>query len=91
MAELDWTTFGIGGILAWYLYYTTSTLIPGLNDKHTKSIETVVDKFTAELSKQRESTARELEAFRETSARDGRCLLSADQLYKLRPNNSDGK
>lgn len=69
------STFGIGGVLIWYLYYTTSVTLPKLHEHYAEVLNGMAKEFTQALKDERE-------AFRET-ARDGRCLLRVDQLKKL--------
>ena len=36
------SNFGIGGVLVWYLYYTTSVLVPRMHDTHQSAIREIV-------------------------------------------------
>jgi hypothetical protein len=56
----DWAglvgQMGIGGILVWYLYYTTSVLLPRIHDQHQKAITVIVDQFREDLRLEREQS-----------------------------------
>lgn len=54
------TTFGIGGALVWYLYWTTSKTIPELTKTHTDTTERIADKFVQSLVEEREARSRDL-------------------------------
>lgn len=53
----DWlafiANFGIGGILVWYLYYTTSVLAPRTHDAHQAAIREIVAEFRSDLKEER--------------------------------------
>lgn len=49
------STCGVGTILAWYLWYTTTTTIPRLQDEFQKSLDGVVAKFGSELDAERQA------------------------------------
>jgi hypothetical protein len=47
------SNFGIGGVLAWYLYYTTSVLAPRMHDAHQAAIRDIVSEFRSDLKEER--------------------------------------
>ena len=63
------TSLGIGGALVWYLYYTTSVTGPKRDEAFTKALESITDKFTSELEKEREFRRAELREY----FRNNRC------------------
>lgn len=69
------TSLGVAAILAWFLWYTTSTLIPGMHREHTAAneklhaehlavTERICDLFTESLREERDLRAREAEMMR---------------------------
>lgn len=44
-------TLGIAGILAWYLYHTTTVTLPKLNEKYTESVQKISDTNNATVQK----------------------------------------
>jgi hypothetical protein len=56
--ELDWfgilSNIGIGGVLVWYLYYTTSVLWPKIHDQQSSAIREIVSEFRADLREERQ-------------------------------------
>lgn len=75
------STFGIGGALVWYMYYTTSVAQPKLHEHYSKILTDLTKEFTTELKAERAS--------REASARERQCLLSPEQLQRIR-NGGNG-
>ena len=53
----EWVSFlssaGIGGVLVWYLYYTTSVLVPRMHDTHQAAIREIVAEFRSDLKEER--------------------------------------
>lgn len=47
------SNFGIGGVLVWYLYHTTSVLMPRLHDTHQAAIREIVAEFRSDLKEER--------------------------------------
>lgn len=47
------SNFGIGGVLVWYLYYTTSVLVPRMQDTHQAAIREIVAEFRSDLKDER--------------------------------------
>jgi hypothetical protein len=47
------SNFGIGGVLVWYLYHTTSVLVPRLHDTHQSAIREIVAEFRSDLKEER--------------------------------------
>lgn len=41
---------GVSGVLVWYLYHTTTKTIPDLAEKHSKSMESITERFTETLT-----------------------------------------
>jgi hypothetical protein len=72
------STFGIGGALVWYLYYNTSVTLPALHEHYSKVLTEMGKEFTAALKEERDASAREFAAFRE-SAKEGRCFYQVEQ------------
>ena len=60
---------GIGGVLVWYLYYTTTKTIPDIVDKHNTTIERISTQFTATIEKERVSRENESERTRQVMQR----------------------
>jgi len=69
------TGLGVAAILAWFMWYTTSTLIPGMHREHTvasekqhtehlATVERICDQFTESLREERTLRAREAEMMR---------------------------
>ncbi len=81
----DWAglvgQMGIGGILVWYLYYTTSVLIPRLHDRHQTAIRVIVSQFREDLRLERETGRVIHEDLRELILRlkHRPCLLNDDE------------
>ena len=46
---------GVAGVLAWYLYYTTTVTFPKISDSHLEKIERISDKQNATVEKVCES------------------------------------
>lgn len=44
------STVGVSGVLVWYLYHTTTKTIPDLAEKHSKSMESITERFTETLT-----------------------------------------
>lgn len=44
-------TLGIAGILAWYLYHTTTVTLPKLNEKYTESVQKISDTNNATVQR----------------------------------------
>lgn len=42
--------FGVLGILAWFLYHTTSTVIPGINRENAESVKAVNEKHASSVN-----------------------------------------
>jgi hypothetical protein len=80
----DWAglvgQLGIGGILVWYLYYTTSVLMPKIHDQHHSAISEIVTQFREDLRLEREASQLIHEDLRELLVRLGKrpCLLEDD-------------
>lgn len=55
------SSIGIGGVLVWYLYHTTTKTIPDLTTKHTTNIENVTNKFSDTLRDERTARREEIE------------------------------
>ena len=55
--EAEWINLfgqmGIGGILCWYLYFTTSVLMPRLYDAQQSGIRQIVEQFREDLQSER--------------------------------------
>ena len=58
------TALGPVGILAWYLWYTTSVTLPKRDDTYTKSVEKITDGFNSSLKEEREFRRMETEALK---------------------------
>lgn len=56
--ELDWfsvfSNLGIGGVLVWYLYYTTSVLWPKIHETHQSAITAIIAEFRTDLREERQ-------------------------------------
>jgi len=80
----DWAglvgQLGIGGILVWYLYFTTSVLLPRIHDQHQAAIKDIVSQFRDDLRLEREASQAIHEDLRELLVRLGSrpCLLEED-------------
>ena len=53
---------GISGVLAWYLYHTTTKTIPDLCSNHQKAIDNMQKQYVDSLEKNREALQREIAA-----------------------------
>lgn len=69
------TSLGVAAILAWFLWYTVTTLIPGMHREHTAAneklhaehlatTERIVQQFTDSMREERELRVREAEMMR---------------------------
>lgn len=77
------STGGVGVILAWYLYHSTTTTIPLLQSGFQKSLDKVVEDFRAELTEERAARER----LQVSSARLARALRKRPCLLrKPRPD-----
>lgn len=71
------STLGVSGILAWYLYYTTSVTMPKRDEHYTSSVERITGKFADTLEAERhyrEAEAEQLKKF----IRDEGCRYNKD-------------
>ena len=71
---------GIGGVLVWYLYYTTSVLMPRLHEQHQAAIDVIINQFREDLRLEREASRIVHEDLRELILRlqHRPCLLTDD-------------
>ena len=72
------TSFGIGGALVWYMYYTTSVTIPKLNEKNSEVLKEITGNFTESLREEREFRRAET-ADMKAMIRETRCHFPAKQ------------
>jgi hypothetical protein len=56
---------GVAAILAWFLYYATSKLIPQLHKEHTEATERICKMFSDSLKDERDAHRTEVAAMRE--------------------------
>lgn len=63
---------GVAGVLAWYLYHTTTKTIPDLTKQHNETMDNIVNKFsdTLRVTVEDERKAREKEIESERRSRE---------------------
>ena len=71
-------SLGIGGILAWHLWYTTSKVIPALVSDHRISLERVAGQFAESLADERRSRKEELVELRSWIRETAGCRYNTD-------------
>lgn len=47
------STAGVGAVLAWYLYYSTTTLLPRSQAKYQATLDKLISDFREELASER--------------------------------------
>jgi hypothetical protein len=45
---------GIGGVLVWYLYYTTAKMLPAMQEAHANAMQELVCEFRLDLKEERQ-------------------------------------
>jgi thiamine phosphate synthase YjbQ (UPF0047 family) len=75
------TSFGIGGALVWYMYYTTSVTIPKLNEHNSSVLKEITSNFTESLKEEREFRRAETSDMK-AMIREARCRMSDEQQRK---------
>ena len=71
------SSLGVGGVLVWYLYHTTTKTIPILTDKYLESQQKISDSFTKSLESERTFRREETKAMRDFIESDG-CKYNKD-------------
>ena len=71
-------SLGIGGILAWHLWYTTSKVIPALVSDHRTALERVTGQFAESLADERKSRKDELVELRSWIRETAACRYNTD-------------
>lgn len=71
---------GIGTVLVWYLFHTTTKTIPDLTDKHTTNIEKVTAKFSDALREERIARREEIEELK--ACLDRSCQFNTQHMLK---------
>jgi hypothetical protein len=56
---------GVAAILAWFLYYATTTWIPNLLKQHTDTTERICTLFADSLKEERDAHRQEIAAMRD--------------------------
>jgi len=76
---------GVAGVLAWYLYHTTTKTIPDLTQRHNESMEKIATKFsdTLRLTIDDERKARDKEVESERRAREKEVAALQSALPKI--------
>jgi hypothetical protein len=70
------STLGIGGVLVWYLYYTTTVTMPQRDQHYTDAITAITESFTDTLKEEREFRREETKEMKQI-VRDHRCMMSS--------------
>ena len=81
LAQL-FSSLGIGGVLVWYLYHTTTKTIPDLTTKHTTNIENVTNKFSDTLRDERTARREEIEELK--SCLDRSCRYNSSPVVETK-------
>lgn len=76
---------GVAGVLAWYLYHTTTKTIPDLTKQHNETMDKIATKFsdTLRLTIDDERRAREKEVENERKAREKELASLQSTLPKI--------
>lgn len=76
---------GVAGVLAWYLYHTTTKTIPDLTKQHNETMDKIATKFsdTLRVTIDDERRAREKEVENERKAREKELASLQSTLPKI--------
>jgi len=72
------STIGVGGVLVWYLYHTTSKTMPELTDKFLASQERIASEFSNSLRDEREYRHAEMDALKVWIRTEALCKYNKD-------------
>lgn len=72
------STLGVGGVLVWYLYHTTSKTIPDLTDRYLLSQKEIAGEFSKALKEEREYRRDEIDALKAWIKSEAACKYNRD-------------